>query len=73
MALIKCSNCNKNISDKAVKCPHCGTQFKKLENQNKITIVKIFVIIGLILYTLYALFNVFNVIISIFSCIFFKN
>ncbi len=66
MALIKCSNCNKNISDKAVKCPHCGTQFKKLENQNKITIVKIFVIIGLILYTLYVLINGFNVIISIF-------
>lgn len=24
MALIKCSECNNNISDKAVICPHCG-------------------------------------------------
>lgn len=24
MALIKCSNCSKLVSDKADKCPHCG-------------------------------------------------
>ena len=24
MALIKCKECNKEISDKAKKCPHCG-------------------------------------------------
>lgn len=24
MALIKCSECGKEISDKAVSCPHCG-------------------------------------------------
>lgn len=62
MALIKCSSCNKNISDKAVKCPHCGTQFKRQEHQNKIAIVKIFMLIGLILYTLYAFINVISVI-----------
>lgn len=31
MALIKCSNCGKPISDKAVKCPHCG-EFVHSEN-----------------------------------------
>ena len=24
MALIKCSECKEEISDKALKCPHCG-------------------------------------------------
>lgn len=24
MALISCPKCGKQISDKAVKCPHCG-------------------------------------------------
>ena len=24
MALIKCPECGKSISDKAEKCPHCG-------------------------------------------------
>lgn len=25
MALISCPECNKQISDKAVSCPHCGS------------------------------------------------
>ncbi len=44
MALIKCSECNKEISDKASACPHCGcpistvetlSQEKKAENKSK--------------------------------------
>ena len=32
MALIKCSECGKEISDKATECIHCGNKvnFKKL-------------------------------------------
>lgn len=34
MALIKCSNCNQMISDKAKICPNCGTiQAEKDETQ----------------------------------------
>lgn len=33
MALIKCSECGKEISDKAVSCPNCGT--KVITNQSK--------------------------------------
>jgi len=34
MALIKCVECGKEISDKAVACPHCGCPvFKQNENQ----------------------------------------
>ena len=33
MALIKCSECGKEISDKAKVCPHCGTKYKS-ENEN---------------------------------------
>lgn len=29
MALIKCKNCGGDISDKAVKCPHCGKRVQK--------------------------------------------
>lgn len=29
MALIKCPVCSGTISDKAAKCPHCGTQFEQ--------------------------------------------
>lgn len=34
MALIKCSECGKEISDKATSCPNCGINFTK-ENQKK--------------------------------------
>ncbi len=29
MSLIKCPECNKEISDSAFKCPHCGKVIKK--------------------------------------------
>lgn len=29
MALIKCPECNKEVSDKAETCPHCGYRLKK--------------------------------------------
>ena len=31
MALIKCSECGKEISDKAESCPHCGNPISKKE------------------------------------------
>lgn len=30
MALIKCSNCGQNMSDKAKACPHCGMQVNEI-------------------------------------------
>lgn len=30
MALIKCSECGKDISDKASVCPNCGCHYRKL-------------------------------------------
>lgn len=33
MALVKCKNCGKEISDKATACPTCGTPINKPENQ----------------------------------------
>ncbi len=34
MALIKCKNCGKEISDKATKCVHCGENFINNDNNN---------------------------------------
>jgi DNA-directed RNA polymerase subunit RPC12/RpoP len=40
MALIKCSECQKEVSDKAVSCPNCGNPIFLEENQvvNKVEI-----------------------------------
>jgi len=35
MALIKCSECKKEISDKAQSCPNCGNPVNQLAEQNK--------------------------------------
>ena len=35
MALIKCNECGKEISDKAKKCPHCGI---KCKNENDVKV-----------------------------------
>lgn len=44
MALIKCPECGKEISDTVEQCPHCGYSLKKKKDKN--TIVK--VVIGVI-------------------------
>ena len=54
MALIKCSNCNSDISNKAIKCPNCGSQIKKVTEFNSVDVA---VIITLALYCIYALLN----------------
>lgn len=49
MALIKCSECGKEISDKAKTCIHCGCPVEKKQNNNR-NIRKI--IIGIIIFGL---------------------
>lgn len=34
MSLISCSECNREISDKAESCPHCGCPIEKYNNSN---------------------------------------
>lgn len=38
MALIKCSECGKEISDKATKCIYCGAQFAKKDSNINLSI-----------------------------------
>lgn len=40
MALIKCSECNKEISDKAKTCPNCGCPINNKETPRKKVIIK---------------------------------
>ena len=55
MALVKCKECGKEISDTIKKCPHCGyKEKKKISKKNLITIViaavvAVIVIIGLVI------------------------
>lgn len=40
MALIKCPECNNDVSDKAEKCPKCGYEFKKKVNSGSLELDK---------------------------------
>ena len=41
MALVKCSECGKEMSDAIKKCPNCGYKNKKKLNKKKIVIYTI--------------------------------
>lgn len=46
MALIKCSECGKEISDKAKKCPYCGYDYNKSKiHKNSIIVIVIIIIL----------------------------
>ena len=53
MAMIKCKECGKKISDKAKSCPHCGYSYVDddsiLDKDNKKLITKICAVIGIII------------------------
>lgn len=51
MALIKCPECNKEISNKSNTCVHCGYKFKNNKNYLKIFIVIVIVLIGFLIYS----------------------
>ena len=48
MALTKCKECKKEISEKAKSCPHCGAPIKKISGCGCLTIQ--FLIIGAIIF-----------------------
>lgn len=63
MALIKCPECRKEISDKARECPHCGYplgagEFKKVYSESRglaVASLIVLVVLGLVLlYFFYA-------------------
>lgn len=50
MALIKCENCGKNISDKANHCPHCD--FSYVKESKKRTKIFIPIMVGIATFVL---------------------
>ena len=51
MALVECNKCEKQISDKALRCPHCGKKYKRKKQWHQRTSVTlcfatVFIIIG---------------------------
>lgn len=49
MAIIKCSECGKEISDKAKKCIHCGYKIKRNNKNNKAIKIVIILVILLVI------------------------
>ena len=49
MALIKCKECGKDISDQATSCPNCGAKMKNT-NYIRIIIGIVLIVIGLCLW-----------------------
>lgn len=62
MALIKCKYCNSNISDKAVKCPKCGNELKKVRNNKKDLFICIFSLVILGIYSIGTISNIIDTI-----------
>ena len=50
MALIKCKECGKEISDKAKTCPNCGnpTKSKRFDIDKEVSTLKKFLIVGIV-------------------------
>lgn len=49
MALIKCSECGKEISDKSKKCIHCGNKIKKNKKKINENLLIILIVAGILL------------------------
>ncbi len=53
MALIKCKECNKEISDTSKTCPHCGIEIKSNKiKRKKINTIDILIIIALVIFSI---------------------
>ena len=54
MALIKCSECGKEISSNARSCPHCGnpTQNRKIDVDKEVSALKKVLIVGVIIFSI---------------------
>lgn len=52
MALIKCPECDKEISDTIKKCPNCGYKLKKRMNKKSKIIISIFILIAIAIGTI---------------------
>lgn len=48
MALVKCPECNKEISNQSKMCPHCG--YKTNSQKNKRTVKLILCLLGMVLF-----------------------
>jgi len=52
MALINCKECGKQVSDKAVNCPHCGYEMNKSEGMKAVNGIALIALIYLIIITI---------------------
>lgn len=58
MALIKCSECGKEISSNAKACPHCGnpTKNRKFDVDKEVSALKKFLIVGIVIFAIVVAF-----------------
>lgn len=50
MALIKCPECGKEISDKAIRCPSCGYPIEKVSDEKRAPLLTSFSMVLLLLF-----------------------
>lgn len=49
MAMIKCEECGKEMSDKAMNCPHCGAATAIAKKAVRFQLTLVFVVLALLL------------------------
>lgn len=52
MALIKCPECGKEMSDQALTCPNCGFELRKSEPVNWTAVFVVLIVIAVIVWIL---------------------
>ncbi|MGA7722732.1 MAG: hypothetical protein WCA84_16305 [Ignavibacteriaceae bacterium] len=60
MALIKCKECQKEISNEAVSCPHCGVQVNKSPGMKLITKLSWIGLVGMVIWWIIQIVSVSN-------------
>lgn len=80
MAMIKCPECGKEISDQAVSCPNCGYVLKKEPDvkRTKLSAAKknvgagtAYIVVGVAIFVVFCFLGIFGIIIGLFLAVLF--
>ena len=64
MSMIKCSECGKDVSDKAKECVHCGNPLEKINKDLNKKSNKSNKIIAIIIFSILAIYCTFGIVLN---------